>query len=119
MKILSWNVRGCNAPSKRHLIKRGIDQAKPKIIMIQETKLKGYDVSVFKKSWPGWDGAFVEAEGASRGLGILWRTQYVKGEMAANSRFSVVVKINVLIERKVFNLLNIYGPTNYKEKDEV
>lgn len=27
--------------------------------------------------------------------------------------------MNALLERKIFFILNVYGPTNHKEKDEV
>lgn len=39
MKIISWNVRGLNAPNKRHLIKSQMDLIKCDIFMLQETKL--------------------------------------------------------------------------------
>lgn len=74
MKILSWNVKGYNAPDKKHPIKRRVCQVKPKIIMLEETKFKGNDISNFRQSWSRWDIVFMEVEGAFGGLGIKWKS---------------------------------------------
>lgn len=49
--------------------------------MFQETKLKGDDAKQFDKAWPYWEGYFVEAEGTLGGLGIMWTSQMIKGEI--------------------------------------
>lgn len=41
MKIISWNVRGVNAPDKWCLIKCQIDQSNIDILLLQETKMNG------------------------------------------------------------------------------
>lgn len=57
MKVLLWNVRGCNTPDKVHLMKRCLDQAKPDLLFLQETKLKG-QLSLPKGVLANGNGAF-------------------------------------------------------------
>lgn len=40
MRALTWNSRGLNAPGKRYLIKRQLDQTKVDLAFLQETKIK-------------------------------------------------------------------------------
>lgn len=80
MEILSWNVRGCNTPNKRRLVKRGVDQAKRNIVMFQETNIKREDKVIFQEGWKAWQGSLVDVEGASSGLCILWKPKKIKGE---------------------------------------
>ncbi|XP_057835614.2 uncharacterized protein LOC131045996 [Cryptomeria japonica] len=71
MKILSWNARGCNAPDKHRLIKRGLDQVKPDIVCLQETKLSREDAEISLGAGRFWEGVFSSAEGSS-GPGGAW-----------------------------------------------
>lgn len=86
MKIITWNVRGCNALDKRRLIKRGFYQFRPDVVFLQETKMNKEEASLFMRSWKQWTGAFVDSEGASRGLGILWNPNNYKVEEVLVSR---------------------------------
>lgn len=54
MKILSWNVRGCNAPDKACLVKKVVDQAKLEIVMLQKTMIKQEDKIKFQQKWRIW-----------------------------------------------------------------
>lgn len=39
MKIVTWNIRGLNAPNKQRIIKRNLKIINADIILLQETKL--------------------------------------------------------------------------------
>ncbi|XP_057829385.2 uncharacterized protein LOC131040463 [Cryptomeria japonica] len=116
MKFLTWNVRGCNAPDKRRLIKRGFDQAKPKVICIQETKLGREDAARVFGVRQRWFGFFVESEGASGGLGILWNPLVVQVDVVSCSKHWQMVKVNSKIMNFSCFLINVYGPTLAMEK---
>ena len=38
MNIVSWNIRGCNSPLNKRLLKRKIEKENPTIVFLQETK---------------------------------------------------------------------------------
>lgn len=49
MKILTWNVRGLNAPNKKRLIERGLKKGQVEIVLLQETKMNEEEIKIFKK----------------------------------------------------------------------
>lgn len=110
MKILSWNVRGLNAPNKWSLIRRHIDVCQAEICMFQETKLGGIALESFGRKLKLWKWAGVEAEGAFGGLLILWKPQSVLVEVMHLSRHWMACKVRSLISNLSFNLINVYGP---------
>ncbi|XP_059070751.1 uncharacterized protein LOC131860368 [Cryptomeria japonica] len=116
MKFLTWNVRGYNAPDKRHLIKRGFDQVKLKIICIEEIKLGREDAARVFGVRQRWYGFFVDSEGTSGGLGILWNPLVVQVDVVSFSKHWQMVKvISKIINFSCF-LINVYGPTLAAEK---
>jgi exonuclease III len=82
MRLLTWNVRGSNAPDKDCLIKHHFDQTKPDIVCLQETKVKKEMVKEMVARYLGvrvrWSKCFVDAVGALGAWGLygilsLWR----------------------------------------------
>lgn len=49
MKVVSWNVRGLNAPSKQRLVKHCLSSFSPELVLLQETKLGDVDLAPFGK----------------------------------------------------------------------
>jgi exonuclease III len=73
MKLISWNVRGLNAPSKHKMLKKRINQEKAEVVLIQETKCdKVTMIRITKKIWKNCEVEVVDSEGALGGLVILW-----------------------------------------------
>lgn len=72
MRIISWNVRGLNTPSKWCLFKCQIDASKEDLVLIQETKWKKEEWETKMRSWRHWNGSFLESIGAIGGLGVIW-----------------------------------------------
>jgi len=78
MKLISWNVRGLNSPSKHKMIKNLIMQEKPAIVFLQETKSSSTAIDrLSNKIWVGSSSISVDASGASGGLSIIWNPQIV------------------------------------------
>lgn len=73
MKFISWNVRGLNSPSKHRMLKNLIQQEKPSLVFLQETKITNNATErILKNVWSGSSSISVDAFVASRGLAILW-----------------------------------------------
>lgn len=50
MKVLSWNIRGLNAPSKQRLVRSVRLRYEVDVVLLQETKLdQAKENEVFKK----------------------------------------------------------------------
>jgi len=50
--ILSWNIRGINAPSKWEAIRNKIEESSCSIICLQETKREHFDISFIRNFAP-------------------------------------------------------------------
>lgn len=92
---------------------------KPRIFMLQETKIKLENKSKFQQKWRTWKGSMVDVEGASGGLSTFWRSHSIKGEELALNRNWLVIQIKRFQDNKEFILINVYGPTSRGEKTKV
>lgn len=68
MRIISWNIRGLNAPKKRCLIKSQLDLMKCDVVMLQETKLSLSSVESLFSAWKIWKFCASPSLGVSGGL---------------------------------------------------
>lgn len=120
MKILSWNVRGLNAPNKQRVIKRRLLLVSADLILLQETKLEdklavafGNGISsLFQASLQ----TIVASKGAFEGLMIIWKPSQIKVEGIASSRDWILAKITHLQSNTSFFIINIYGPMSPHKK---
>ena len=112
MKTLSWNVRGCNAPDKIRLIKRCLDQSKSDLVLLQETKIKEDDFSLFKNKFRRWECLLSRAQGASGGMAILWKPNILEiTDFFLDSNWQWV-RVVVKQLHCSFSVFNVYGPNN-------
>lgn len=97
MKILSWNVRGLNAPNKQRVIKRRILLVSAEIIFLQETKLDNRQAVAFgggiSPLFMTTSQLTVDLDGASGGLMIIWRPSQVKVFGIASNRNWILAKV--------------------------
>ncbi|XP_059070799.1 uncharacterized protein LOC131860405 [Cryptomeria japonica] len=110
MKLISWNVRGCNALEKHCLIKDGLEQMKPDLVCFQETKMSLEEAEMLLKGWRSWKGFFASVVGSSGGLGIIWNPILIKVEELINAHSWQLCKIHSFSINYDFFLINIYGP---------
>ncbi|XP_059066322.1 uncharacterized protein LOC131857643 [Cryptomeria japonica] len=99
--------RGYNALDKRRLIKQGLDQLRPDVVFLQETKMDNGEEKSLLGSWKQWSGVFVDSEGASGGLGILWNANIHKVEegLASNMwQFGNIFAIKRDLENRLASL---------------
>ena len=72
MKIISWNIRGCDNPRKWKTLNRKIRQENPDILFLQETKccLEGLE-KIRDKIWKGSHLMALDAARQSGGVAIV------------------------------------------------
>lgn len=111
MKLISWNVRGCNIQLKKRLLKRKIKLEKPAILFLQETKCSSEELRNYGKSfWKGAETMALDANGAAGGLGILSNPNLVNisNVLASRNMLSACFHILGTLVRGV--LTNVYSP---------
>lgn len=76
MNALVWNARGLGNNRAFHELRRVITDVSPNIVFISETKMHQSRCVTWRVRL-GYDGIFfVDAEGKSGGLVLLWRTPF-------------------------------------------
>lgn len=73
-KIISWNVRGINDGKKHRIIMGCLKRWKPDLICLQEIKTEEINLQIIRNLWNGSkvDWVFLPADGAARGILIMW-----------------------------------------------
>jgi len=120
MKLISWNIRGLNCLGKYRLIKSMIQQEKPSIFFIQETKCNSVTLEkTMAKAWPGYNAISVDASGASGGLEIIWNAQTITlSNMHANKHF-IQATFHITGTNIHGHLTNVYFPQEAMYKIEI
>ena len=98
LRLISWNVRGLNCKVKRSQIKNVLKLWKGEVICLQETKLETVSRAIVRSLWCNRfaDWKFLESEGASAGVLIMWDKRVaevqdcVKGQFSISCRFKNV-----------------------------
>ncbi|XP_057832961.2 uncharacterized protein LOC131043747 [Cryptomeria japonica] len=120
MKIVSWNVRGLNAPNKQRVIKRRILLVNVDTILLQETKLDSQQSVSFGNGISSLFHASLQltvaSEGAFGGLMIIWKPSQVQVEGIASSRSWLLARITHLQSNTSFFVFNNYGPVSPLKK---
>jgi hypothetical protein len=81
--IVSYNCRGLGNRSKETSITNLIKSEKPKILLLQETKMDSLEaIKIGKWQWRLCQGITKYSRGTSRGLCTLWNTQVVTLEFS-------------------------------------
>lgn len=115
--ILIWNVRGLNDRGRRDNLRKVVDDFRPSVVCLQETKLNhiserdvisflGRDFSEF---------VFLPAQHTRGGILIAWRDQSFSVEHHFVHRFSVSVLLNSSTGSPWW-LTGVYGPQRDEDK---
>ena len=119
MKIISWNIRGCNSPLKTRILKRKIEVEQPWIILLQETKCSGEVLEkIARKAWPRCKRMAINASGSAGGLGILWNPNLVSLYGFRSTCFSMSCFYKIIGTSQVGFLSNVYRPSQSSRKLE-
>ena len=110
MKLLSWNIRGCNNPLKKRLLKRKIQMENPAILFLQETKCNSEEMDILGRHF--WKDARIVAThaiGAAGGLGVLWNPNLVSITNLYATRYMISTRFHVLGTTVRGVITNVYG----------
>ena len=117
MKLISWNVRGCNSQLKKRLFKWKIQIEKPTILFLQETKCSSEDLAIFgRKFWRGEETVAIDASGAAGGLGLLWNPNLVSITNLVGSRNMISTCFHIIGTAVRGVITNVYGPFQVAQK---
>lgn len=120
MKLLSWNIIGLNGPGKGRLLKNLIMQEKPQIIFLQETKCNSSALErIATKAWTGCLSVAVDADGASRGLEIIWDARTIKLSNFHAARNFISAIFHITGTNIHGHLTNVYFPQDAMHKIEI
>ena len=117
MKIISWNIWGCNHPSKIKTLTRKVKQEKPDVIFSQETKCSSEVMEKLgHKIWKGSKVMAIDAARMEGGLAILWQPNSIDLSKWRYNNFSLTAKFKSLDSGTKGTLVNVYGPSAYPHK---
>ncbi|XP_059064993.1 uncharacterized protein LOC131857023 [Cryptomeria japonica] len=116
MRLLSWNVKGINVSDKWCLIKCQIDDTKGVIWLLQETKWSKAEIEAKMRVWKHQNGFFRQSDGASGGLGIIWKHMNVKISLVGEDKYWQYCLVTTLGQNENFNLFNVYRPSSAGDK---
>lgn len=120
MKLISWNMRGLNSPSKHRMLKIMIQLEKPSVVFLQETKSTNVILEkILCKAWPGSRSTSVDGLGASGGLAIVWNPQSITLQDFHASRNFIQASFHILGTEIHGLLTNTYFPQDLHHKLEV
>lgn len=119
--LLSWNIRGLNNSRAKRNLKRTIQQCKPCIIFIQESKCGEISVNQKDSMWEDTN-KWIEspAEGQSRGLIISWDDTKFELTNQKIQKHWIYMRGNLHMGDKEImafhNFINIYAPQKTRDK---
>ncbi|KAL4179671.1 hypothetical protein AMTRI_Chr13g88440 [Amborella trichopoda] len=111
MIVLSWNVRGLGSARRRRVLRRLIRRCRPNIVVLQETKLSNFDLSVFRSFWGHHpiDFGSVAFCDLSGGLLTIWDPAVVSGILFHSSFHDISLSLTNN-DGFVWCLSNVYDP---------
>ena len=118
IKVLSWNCRGLGHPSKTAALKDLIDQEKPGIIMIQETKQRQQEMQRTIGQLKQYDGSICEARGASGGITTMWNKNIWICTSNTINQYWIKVILEKQSKYKQIVVYNIYSPNHFRDKEQ-
>ena len=113
---MSWNSKGLGHPSKIAALRDLINQEKPKIILLQETKQGDLEMKEVLEKMKHYGGTLSESRGASGGLATLWQHSIWTHKATTATQNWIKVTLENCIDHKLIIVYNVYGPNHYRDK---
>jgi len=120
MKLISWNIRGLNGPRKGRILKNMLKQEKPSILFLQETKCNSTILErIATKAWLGGLVTVIDAQGASRGLAILWDARIIQLNNIQDNKNFIQATFHLSSTNAHGLLTNVYFPEDTVQKSQL
>jgi exonuclease III len=119
--ILSWNVRGLNRPARRATMRETLQEAKPHIACLQETKMCNIDARLVHSLGGGRLKSFqfkpaTGPLGTRGGILILWNEDFAELKDFVQGTFSLSATVFLKECQTTFLVTAVYGPTRESAK---
>ncbi|XP_020156914.1 uncharacterized protein [Aegilops tauschii subsp. strangulata] len=117
-QIMSWNVRGLNAPARRSAVREVAQTNNISILNLQETKLETWTLEMARDVGGSLlQGCVVlPAMGTRGGAAIFWDKQIVEITDQIVASFSITAKVKIISTGCSFWMTTVYGPTDDQQK---
>ena len=117
-RIMSWNVRGLNAPTRRSAVREVAQANKISILNLQETKIEAWTSEMACDVGGNLlQGCVVlPAVGTRGGASIFWDKQIVDITDQIIASFSITAKVRIISTGHSFWMTTVYGPTDDQQK---
>lgn len=119
MKVISWNVRGSGAASKRALVKDLLQKTDLDLVCLQETKKSEIDMSLVSSIWRTRHiGCLsLDAEDTTEGILLLWNEQKITVTNPVIGVFFITLFFRG-IDGKEGWFTGVYGPSSTRGRFE-
>ena len=110
ISLITLNVNGLNAPTKRHLLTEWIQKQDPYICCLQETHFKPKDT--YRLKMRGWKNIF-QANGKQKTAGVAILITHkinLKIKKIIRDKEAHYIMINGSIQEEDITIVNIYAP---------
>ena len=118
-KILSWNVRGVNAPNKRKVIKNFLRSYKVDLVCLQETKVQEMTIDLLCSLGVGqclnWKA--LNTEGSAGGILLLWDNSRISLVDSVAASFSVLCLFRMPEYGFQRAFSGVYGPVENRFRE--
>ena len=118
-KILSWNVRGANAPDKRKVIKNFLRSYRADLVCLQETKIQEMSIDLVRSLGVGrqlnWKA--MNAEGSAGGILLFWDNSRINLVDSVVGSFSVSCLFRMPEDGYQWAFTGVYGPVENSSRE--
>ncbi|KAE8684567.1 Protein KINKY POLLEN [Hibiscus syriacus] len=117
--LMSWNIRGLGRRVKARAVRRVVEERKPLVLFIQESKMEVVNQSVVRKMGGNLltAAAVSAAEGSAGGLITLWNEKECQVQEEIIHRRFIAVKGTIDEVLGSCWFINVYGPSVDSEKE--
>ena len=119
IKILSWNVRGANAPDKRKVIKNFLRSYRADLVCLQETKVQEMTIDLVRSLGVGhrlnWKA--LNAEGAAGGILLFWDNSRISLVDSVVGSFSITCLFRMPEDGLQWAFSGVYGPVENRFRE--
>ncbi|XP_057443208.1 uncharacterized protein LOC130735124 [Lotus japonicus] len=115
---LTWNVRGLGGTTKREIVKKAIQQLKPELLFIQETKLNEQRQRSIQKWAQGMKFRHVEvySDGSAGGLLCMWKENNIQVLTVVTDTNFILLTLKIPNYEQPVMVGNVYGPHTVAER---
>lgn len=121
MKVVSWNAKGLGGLEKRREVRQLVNEKRPYVMCIQETKLMVIDGALCASLWgdPNHDFSYQPTVGASGRLITMWDTSEVEVWSSFTQGHVFQIHGKFIKTNDEFYLFNVYAPCDGRAKKEL